>query len=284
MDVTLDTVGDSISLEFLLTLLTFMTLFGTRLGSLPSISVVLPVNSRCYPGYSRRFYFLGVSSNLDNLHIWVGTRLGSLLSILVVLPINSGCYPGYSGGFYFLEFLLTLITFMSLFGTRLGSLLRISVVLPVNSGCYHGYSRRFYFLGVSSCLVTRSCLCLVQDLDLSQYIRWSYLSTVNGCYPGYSGGFYFLGVSACLVTLHVCLVQDLDHYSVYQWSYLSAVDVTLDTVVDSISLEFLLALLAFMSLFGTRLGSLLSISVVLPVNSGCYPGYRRGILFPWSFF
>ena len=33
MDVTLDTVGDSISLEFLLTLLPFMSLFGTRLGS-----------------------------------------------------------------------------------------------------------------------------------------------------------------------------------------------------------------------------------------------------------
>ena len=62
------------------------------------------------------------------------------------------------------------------------------------------------------------------------------------------------------------LVQDLDLYSVYKWSYLSTVDVTLDTVGDSISLEFLLALLHFMSLFGTRLGSLLSISVVLPVG------------------
>ena len=54
-------------------------------------------------------------------------------------------------------------------------------------------------------------------------------------------------------------------------------DVTLDTVGDSISLEFFLALLHFMSLFGTRLGSLLSISVVLPVNSGCYPGYSTSL-------
>ena len=43
-------------------------------------------------------------------------------------------------------------------------------------------------------------------------------------------------------TLCLCLVQDLDLYSVYQWSYLSTVDVTLDTVIDSISLEYLLAL------------------------------------------
>ena len=132
--------------------------------------MVLPVNSRCYPGYSRRFYFLGFSSNLDNLYIWVGTRLGSLLSISVVLPINSGCYPGYSGGFYFLEFLLTLITFMSLFGTRLGSLLRISVVLTVNSGCYPGYSRRFYFLGVSSSLVSIHVFVWYKTWIFTQYI------------------------------------------------------------------------------------------------------------------
>ena len=71
VNVTLDTVGDSISLEFLLTLLPFMSLFGTKLGSLLSISVVLPVNSECYPGYSRRFYFLGVSSSLVTLHVFV---------------------------------------------------------------------------------------------------------------------------------------------------------------------------------------------------------------------
>ena len=80
-----------------------------------------------------------------------------------------------------------------------------------------------------------------------------------------------------LALLHFMSLFDL--YSVYQWSYLSTVDVTLDTVGDSISLEFLLALLHFMSLFGTRLGSLLSISVVLPVNSGCYPGYSRRFYF-----
>ena len=80
-----------------------------------------------------------------------------------------------------------------------------------------------------------------------------------------------------LAMLHFMSLFDL--YSVYQWSYLSTVDVTLDTVGDSISLEFLLALLHFMSLFGTRLGSLLSISVVLPVNNGCYHGYSRRFYF-----
>ena len=162
--------------------------------------MVLPVNSGCYPGYSMRFYFLGVSSYLVTLHVF-GTKLGSLLSISVVLPINSGCYPGYSRRFYFLEFLLTLLPFTSFVWYKTWILLSISVVLPVNSECYPGYSRRFYFLGVSS----------------------------------------------NLVTLHVFGTR-LGSYSVYQWSYLSTVDVTLDTVGDSISLEFLLTLLPFMSL------------------------------------
>ena len=113
MDVTKDTVGDSISLEFLLALLPFMSLFGTRLGSLLSISVVLPVNSGCYQGYSRRFYFLGVSSSLVTFleFVWHLVQDLDLYSVYqVVLPVNSGCYPGYSRRFYFLGVSSSLVT------------------------------------------------------------------------------------------------------------------------------------------------------------------------------
>ena len=148
------------------------------------------------------------------------------------------------------------------------------MVLPVNSGCYPGYSRRFYILGVSSSLVTLHVFVLYKTWIFTQYIcgltykQWMLIRIQQEILFPWS--FFVPWYISCL-----CLVQDLDLYSVYQWSYLSIVDVTLDTVRDSISLECLLALLTFKSLFGTRLGSLLSISVVLPVNSGCYPGYSR---------
>ena len=69
MDVTLDTVGDSISLEFLLALLPFMSLVQDL--DLPQSIKVLLVNSGCYPGYTRRFYFLGVFSGFATLHVFV---------------------------------------------------------------------------------------------------------------------------------------------------------------------------------------------------------------------
>ena len=113
VDVTLDTVGDSISLEFLLTLLPFTSFVWYKTWILLSISVVLPVNSECYPGYSRRFYFLGVSSNLVTLHVF-GTRLGSYSvyqwSYLSTVDVTLDTV----GDSISLEFLLTLLPFMSL--------------------------------------------------------------------------------------------------------------------------------------------------------------------------
>ena len=51
-----------------------------------------------------------------------------------------------------------------------------------------------------------------------------------------------------------------------QLPYLSTVEVTLDTEGDSSSLEFFLVFGPFISLFGTRLGSLLIISTIYNDN------------------
>ena len=146
-------------------------LFGTRLGSLLSISVVLPVSSGCYPGYSSRFYFLGVSSSLVSLHVFVWYKTWIITQYISGLTCQQWMLPWIQkGNSISLEFLLTLITFMSLFGTRLGSLLSISVVLPVNSGCYPGYSGGFYFLGVSSNLDNIHVFVWYKTWIFTQYI------------------------------------------------------------------------------------------------------------------
>ena len=143
-----------------------MSLFGTRLGSLLSISVVLPVNIGCYPGYSGRFYYLGVSSSPLTLHVFLWYKTWIFTQYIRDLTCQHWMLPWTQSEILFP---------WSFFKPRHTSCLCLVQDLDLYS-VYQwsylspGYSGRFYFLGVSSIPVTLHVFVWYKTWIFTQYI------------------------------------------------------------------------------------------------------------------